>query len=873
MTADLSRALRPAIVLFGIMVAHALLETARDALFLARLGPDRLAWAYLAIAGVAVGAVTLVRRWGGARDPRRILIAFLAISALGTAVLAATLSIAPSIVFALYVWTGLVATLIIPSFWLVVDRSLLITDAKRVFAVIGAGGGLGALAGYGSATVLGRLLAAEHLVTVGAIVFALSTITAIVLAPHPTEEPLRRIRPARVDRRAASARSLRYVRLLLVLAAISTIALTLGDLMFKRLVAERMHGEDLATVFGAVYTGLNVLGLTVQLLVTPRILDRLGVGGALTVLPVVLLATALGFIATGAVLAVIALKLGDGSLRHSVHRVATEILFLPLSSALRDAAKPIVDVVGQRGGQAAAALLTFFVASGEGGTWALGVMTAIAVAAWLVVIALTRRSYVQQFRDTLDAGEIQRDVRVPTLDGDAVSLLTASLSSPDESEAMAALDLLARRGNRIPALVLYHPSATIVRKALSLLEGEVRVDVARVLAHLTAHPDPEIRASALAAASRTGCHHERLQAALRDPEPAVRAAAVVALTDEAGLARLLEGTPEDRAALARAIARQPRELFRKVLDQLLARREPSVTREVLRVWAIAPALADVDRLILLLEDPHVRGEARRVFTASGHLDRLIAALDDPRTPLGVRRHLPRTISRFRTPIAAAALVARLLREPDGTTEFKLLRALGRMRADDPRLTLDPEPVRAYARRAIEDAIRYTTLGDRLLDEQELSKTSSSDLLGELLVEKRRHAIERVFRALGILHPRADMRSVHDAIMSIDDERRGAAQEILEHLVPADLRIPLLAVIDQRDSSSDHASRIYRTYEDLLRALLTDPSDSLRCVAAHHVAERRLIALRPELARLRPVTESVLVSHAFDQAIARLERHV
>ena len=52
------------------------------------------------------------------------------------------------------------------------------------------------------------------------------------------------------------------------------------------------------------------------------------------------------------------------------------------------------------------------------------------------------------------------------------------------------------------------------------------------------------------------------------------------------------------------------------------------------------------------------------------------------------------------------------------------------------------------------------------------------------------------------------------------------------------------------------------------ALLDDPSDSLRCIAAHHVAERRLVALRPHLARLSPA--SPLVTQAFDQAIARLD---
>jgi len=874
-TRAFERVLAPAIVLFAIMVAHALLETARDALFLTRLGPGRLAWAYLAIAAVALVAVAAVRTWTGARDPRRLLVAFLAIAAAGTAALAVAITQLSMAVFILYVWSGLVATLVIPAFWLVIDRSLRVVDAKKLFASIGAGGGLGALVGSAAAAGLAQLVAPEHIVTLAAIVFALAATSALVLAPKELEAAP--VREPRANRVRAPQRGRRYVRLLLVLGVVSTITLTLGDLVFKRMLAERLPSDDLATVFGATYAGLNVIGLVIQLAVTPKLLDRLGVGGALTVLPLIVLATAVGFVLTGALLAVIVLKLGDGGLRHSVHRVASEILFLPLTDAARDAAKPVIDVVGQRGGQALAALLTFAVASDAGGTRVLGVMTAVAVVLWLVVITLTRAGYVQLFRDTLDAGEIQRDVRIPTLDGHAVSLLTASLASPDETEALAALDLLARRGGQIPALVLYHPSSAIVRRALSLIDGEVRTDVARVLAHLTNHADPMIRAAALGASSRTGHHRDLLVAALDDAEPDVRATAAVGLAStpaavgDGRLATMAAGSIEQKAALARAIGRVPRERFRHLLDQLATSRAPAVLREVLRVWAIAPALADVDRLIQLLEDPRVRPDARAVFAAPGNvgsLDRLIVALDDARTPLGVRRHLPRTISRFKAPQAAGALVDRLLREPDGATEFKILRALGRMRADRPLLEIDPGPIEAYARRSIGDAARYAALTARLATEQ-APATAGSELLRTLMLEKRRQAIERVFRALGILYPLADMRSVHDAITSIDDERRAAAQEILESYVDADLRLALLDVIDERDRPAERTMTTYPTSEDLFDALLTDPSDSVRCVAAHHVAERNLVALRGVLVRLRPVTSSDLVLHSFDQAIERL----
>src|SRR5690606_38206700 len=137
----------------------------------------------------------------------------------------------------------------------------------------------------------------------------------------------------------------------------------------------------------------------------------------------------------------------------------------------------------------------------------------------------------------------------------------------------------------------------------------------------------------------------------------------------------VSGTTEDRVALAHAIGRAPRAQFRDLLVQLIGFREPAVVREVLRVWERAPGLADLGRLLRLLEDPSLRADARRVLVAGDHLECLVSALDDPRTPLGIRRHLPRTLAQFRSPPAAAALVARLPREPDGTTEFKILRAL------------------------------------------------------------------------------------------------------------------------------------------------------------------------------------------------------
>jgi len=78
--------------------------------------------------------------------------------------------------------------------------------------------------------------------------------------------------------------------------------------------------------------------------------------------------------------------------------------------------------------------------------------------------------------------------------------------------------------------------------------------------------------------------------------------------------------------------------------------------------------------------------------------------------------------------------------------------------------------------------------------------------------------------------------------------------------------PLLAVI----AGDGGADRTALDHERELALLLRDRSDCVRCVAAHHVAERRVVGLRPELARLQRGASSSLVCRTFTQAMEILD---
>jgi hypothetical protein len=111
---------------------------------------------------------------------------------------------------------------------------------------------------------------------------------------------------------------------------------------------------------------------------------------------------------------------------------------------------------------------------------------------------------VQLFRVQLKRGAIETRAEVPELDLRSLEALVGGLSSEDDAEVIAALDMFEayEKIHLVPALILYHPSKSVVLRALEVLSASNRADVLRVSARLLRHPDDEVRATALSACRR-----------------------------------------------------------------------------------------------------------------------------------------------------------------------------------------------------------------------------------------------------------------------------------------------------------------------------------------------------------------------------------
>ena len=222
--------------------------------------------------------------------------------------------------------------------------------------------------------------------------------------------------------------------------------------------------------------------------------------------------------------------------------------------------------------------------------------------------------------------------------------------------------------------------------------------------------------------------------------------------------------------------------------------------------AAVPAFESL--LLRLAEDPHedVQMEAATamgVFRLPSFVPALLPMLASARRPRRRARRArlhrragphspsrrPWPISTFRTRSGATCRArsaasrpsrrarcscAQLVAEEDGMVRYKILRGLGRLAAENPHLALDAERAPRRGRsgrwRPIFRLVHWRTVLARGAADDPRRATPGHELLVELLRDKEAHAVERVFRLLGLQYRGEDFEKIYRGLRS--SERQG-----------------------------------------------------------------------------------------------------
>ncbi|MBK6689830.1 MAG: HEAT repeat domain-containing protein [Deltaproteobacteria bacterium] len=856
--------IRSTAVLFGLICAHTVLETARDALFLQKISASRLPFVYALLAGLALFVARFNTAFVARFGRRNALIFTLLGAAYGTVVLY-RLPPSAAVIFALYTWSALLGTILVAQFWMLAGQAFTVAQGKRLFGPITAGGVLGAVVGAGSAVAALQVMPVTKLLLGSTAAFL---VTAVVLTTLESDAGETTGVVTTVDDQVPGFfRELRarpYLGRLVVLVGLSTGAVLVADYLFKSVVAKSMPAADLGAFFAVAYAVMNTIALVVQLFLSQYLVRRLGVIAAFGILPsFLLLGGAATLLTNGAIWATLLIKGADGSLRHSLHRIATELLWMPLPEDVRTRVKTFVDTVLVRGVQAVtAALLLVLAMVGADGPVPLAVLILVLASSWVFLTIQLRRPYLDLFRTALQR-PTATGAGLLRLDLESVEVVVEALSSRDPARALAAIELLvhSKRTRLIPALILYHEAESVLLRALEVIGTKERKEWVPLAQRLLQHPSDAVRVAAVRSLARVGDGAD-LEGRLYDVSPGVRGHAAFWVAERAG------GAPHEHPAvqivlgmggnagrtaqlsLLEAMSGNGHPGWSDVLLELCQRDDP----QLLEAGAKAVQRCGDQRFLpLMIERLKVRqgrSAVREAIVGMGEvaLDALEVALDDPATDRMVRRHLPRTISRFQSQRAADILMRTLERENEGHVRYKALRGLGRLVESSP-VRVDHRRVELQVKTNLIEHLRILSLLVALrpaLSKAPPAAQPSGELLIGLLEDKRVQALDRAFRLLQVVHRREDVRSTSVAVSSSDKRLRAQALEYLDALTlyanVSEIRDLFRVVADELPDqervsrSREFLPKIPADLDEALTMLLKDRDHAVVGITAHFVMD-------------------------------------
>ena len=439
---ELPLAVLSAVYFFCILCGYFFLRPVRDAMGVAR-GMDELRWLFVCTALVSLAVVLA---FGGvvARTNRRRFIPIGYLCVIGCLIVFAGMLIvdgaagggligtdtetpvARYVGYVFYVWLSTINLFVNSVFWAFMVDIFDVRQGKRMFAFIGIGGTLGAIAGGWATNVISGMTDSVYLpaglMLIGAVFFGLAIVVMLSLdrLVFGSQRSQLTADGAAIeghqwagDRDVAGEGGIggtfwegahavvRSPYLLGIGAYIALMAISNTVIYFTQaniILDDRDTFSELVAGFAQLDVLAQVATLFVQIFVTTQVIKRIGVGWTLVILPLVTLAgfAVLSAWATFGVMAVF--QAVHRATRYAISRPARETLFSVVSPSEKYKAKPFVDVFVYRGGDLAGAGVDSMFAAMGLTLAAVAAATVPVAGVWAVLCLALGRA--QQAKDT-----------------------------------------------------------------------------------------------------------------------------------------------------------------------------------------------------------------------------------------------------------------------------------------------------------------------------------------------------------------------------------------------------------------------------------------------------------------------------------------
>lgn len=864
--------------IFGVLFFYYVLDPLRKGLFLKSFPSSQLPYAYF-LTAIFAGAIASLAFKLGKRSPAIALVTGINAAIIATLfyfrwAMGRDLWYLPWVYF---VYVKIVSVLSTAQFWLLAGYIYDQRQAKRIYTLLGTGAILGATAGSFVPAFLSQRLSTESMLMICVGVCAL-----LILLSHAA---WRYRKPdAEVKRKASSAEEpkarlgdlwqmifgSRHLTMMVLLIFLALIASQIADWQIDDAAQRAFRDqpkEQLSEFFGRFSLITNIAAIAVQVVATNFVVNRLGILAAIVFLPASLFLSSFAVFLYPSLLTATLARGSDTVARYSLNRAGLEMLYLPLTPAIRKRLKILVDVFVDRAGRAVAGvviliLTTSYFPFGQRGTAAVAmVLTFLGVLACLRL----RKTYVDAFRQQLARREIELgDLSHYITDAAAVQLLVNTLERANERQILYSFRLLQSVRNvdfsaqLFP--LLHHPSSHIREEAVRTLHAlpqdcsvqaeqalEDAADGVRLAAidYLCSHASaaPPARLKSL-------LHHDKIEirlAAARwasEQNPPAFQPSTEFIQDLIAV----EGSHRTgaRAAAAALTTRLPAKDVLDILRRLIDDPSPAVAAAAAIAAGKAGRQEIVFNVVNMLAAGKLRGAGRDALLCYGEpvVETLGNLLGDKEFDLALRREIPWVLGRI--PVRRSMdFLADNLDTNDGLLQFRIVKALNRLHESNPELQV---PHAAIADRIYQETRSYyEILSIRRAIESD-GDNGRGSLLARALHERLNQKLEVIFRLLGLQYAQKDIYFAFVAWKETRADRRTAAVEFLDNLLQKPLKPLILPLLEESsvDVQLANAKSLLgiqvAVREDALRRLLALPDVWLRTCALHEIGEKRILEL-------------------------------
>ncbi len=309
--------------------------------------------------------------------------------------------------YVFYIFIGIYAILATSQFWVTANIVFNVSQAKRLFGFVGAGGIAGGIAGGYLTSITAPYINNGFLIaTAGLMILACVFIYKKVRSLRIVNlKNIKLQKQERVSKKKSLSLIIKnsHLSYLAGVIGLGVVVAKLVDYQFSYLSSVSIpEPDDLASFFGFWFSTFNIISLLIQLFLTKKFLENLNISSNLLVLPsMIVICTSLLFIFPE-LWVVVLLKGFDGSLKQSLYKSSVELLALPVPSEIKNKTKTFIDVVVDSTATGIAGLLIILIIKGlELPTYTINFIIIIATLFWMYMILKVRSTYLSTFKSSI----------------------------------------------------------------------------------------------------------------------------------------------------------------------------------------------------------------------------------------------------------------------------------------------------------------------------------------------------------------------------------------------------------------------------------------------------------------------------------------